>query len=312
MPFIETNVDELAGISLAKGGSGQLINALVALIEEAGGLVVTNQNVENIEVKNDAVTGVRLAAGQTIACSRGVVASVTPQALVKLTEEHLPPAFVEQANNFQYGPGTFVLHLALSDAADWNAQEARRSFHVHIAPSLDYLTLAYQQSMASLLLVNPICVIGQPTLFDPSRVPKGQHVMWVMVRDVPSEISGGAAGTISGKAWNKEVTDAFAERVLDKIERFSPRFRKKILASNIVNPIELQTLNPNLAGGDLNTESMHLPQSYGKRPIPNYADHVMPIPGLYMCGPSTWTGDGASPGGSFSILMDSTSAYIWA
>jgi phytoene dehydrogenase-like protein len=117
-----------------------------------------------------------------------------------------------------------------------------------------------------------------------------------MVRCVPAVIKGDAAGRIEGRAWTRDVKEAFADRVIDLIESYAPGLRDKILARAIHGPDDLEALNPNLVGGDLNAGSCHLDQFYGQRPFTHYARHRMPIPGLYMCGASTWPGPGAGPG----------------
>ncbi|MGF1471653.1 MAG: phytoene desaturase family protein [Rubrobacteraceae bacterium] len=296
MPFLETNGDERNGIPIARGGSGNMIGAIVELIREHGGSVVTNQPVEEILVDKGRATGVRLADGRELRSSRGVVASVTPQALVKLTEGALPEEIVKAANDYLYGPGTLVIHLALSSLPDWQDEAARRSFYVHVGPSLDYIAAAYQKGVAGLLPDEPFLVVGQPTVYDPSRAPEGNHTLWIMVRGVPAEIRGDAAGIIEGRTWTPETAEKFADRVIRQLSRHAPGLPDSILGMAIHTPPDLQELNPNLVGGDLNAGSLHLSQFYGNRPFAGYADHEMPIPGLYMCGASTWPGAGATPG----------------
>lgn len=296
MPFLETNGDERNGIPIARGGSGNMIRAVVELVKEHGGSVVTNQMVEQILFDKDRVTGIRLASGRELRSSRGVVASVTPQALVRLTRGHLPEAIVEEARNYRYGPGTLVMHLALSRLPDWKDEAARRSFYVHLGPSLDYIAAAYQEGMAGMLARHPFLVVGQPTIYDPSRAPADKHVLWIMVRAIPAEIRGDAAGTIKDRSWTPEAAKKVADRVIRQLSHHAPGLRDQILAMAIHTPLDLQELNPNLVGGDLNAGSLHLSQFYGNRPFAGYADHEMPIQGLYMCGASTWPGGGASPG----------------
>lgn len=296
MPFLETNGDERNGIPIARGGSGNMIRAIVELIREHGGHVVTNETVEQILVEKGRVAGVRLVGGRELRSSRGVVASVTPQTLVKLTQGHLPETVVEAANNYRYGPGTLVIHLALSSLPDWKDEAARRSFYVHVGPSLDYIAAAYQEGIAGMLACKPFLVVGQPTIYDPSRAPAGKHVLWIMVRAVPAEIRGDAAGIIEDRTWTPEAAEKVADRVIRQISRHAPGLPDRILGTAIHTPLDLQELNPNLVNGDLNAGSLHLSQFYGNRPFAGYADHEMPIPGLYMCGASTWPGGGASPG----------------
>ena len=296
MPFLETNGDERNGIPIARGGSGNMIRAMVELVRDNGGGIVTNQKVEQILVDNGRVVGVRLAGGRELRSSRGVVASVTPQALVKLTKGHLPEMVVEELNNYRYGPGTLMIHLALSSLPDWNDEAARRSFYVHIGPSLDYIAAAYQEGMAGLLASEPFLVVGQPTIYDPSRAPAGKHVLWIMARGVPAVIRGDAAGTIEDRTWTPAAAEKIADRAIRQIARHAPGLPDRVLGMAVHTPLDLQELNPNLVNGDLNAGSLHLSQFYGNRPIAGYADHEMPIPGLYMCGASTWPGGGASPG----------------
>lgn len=296
MPFLETNGDERNGIPIARGGSGHMIRAIVELVREHGGSVVTNQTVEQILVEKGSAAGVRLADGRELRSSRGVVASVTPQALVRLTKGHLPEAVVEEASHYRYGPGTLMIHLALSKLPSWRDEAARRSFYVHVGPSLDYIAAAYQEAMAGMLPSHPFLVVGQPTVYDPSRAPAGRHVLWIMVRAVPAEIRGDAAGTIEDRAWTPETARKVADRVIRQLSRLAPGLPDAVLGMAIHTPLDLQELNPNLVNGDLNAGSLHLSQFYGNRPFAGYADHEMPIPGLYMCGASTWPGGGASPG----------------
>jgi phytoene dehydrogenase-like protein len=302
MPFLETNVDERRGISLVKGGSGRVIHALSRMVQETGGEVRTSTTVEKILFENGRAVGVKLADGESIRCSRSVIASVTPTALLKLADGQLPQPIANQAESWRYGPGTFVIHLALSQLPKWTAEAARRSFYVHLGPSLDVLAAAYQQGMAGLLSSRPFCVVAQPTLYDRSRAPTGRHVLWVMVRAVPAVIRGDEAGKIAGTEWTDAVKDAFADRVLQLIEGHAPGFRDQILARTIHSPRDLEHLNPNLVGGDLNAGSMQLAQFYGQRPFQGATRS--PLPGLHLCGASTWPGGGAYPASGILVANE--------
>jgi phytoene dehydrogenase-like protein len=295
-PFLESNIDALQGIFLAEGGSCRLIEAMVDILRDSGGESRSATTVTEIVIENDRATGVLLKSGEVIKASHAVVAGITPSALLKLTNGHLPSPVIRRARNWRYGPGTMMIHLALSDLPDWQAEDARQSFYVHIGPSLDYMDRAYQEGVTGLLPAEPYCVVGQPTLYDPTRAPEGQHVLWIMVRCVPADIKGDAAGEITSHTWSAETRDAFADRVLDRIESYAPGLRQRILAQAVHTPLDLEALNPNLVGGDLCSGSVHLDQFYGQRPFPGHAHQAMPLAGLHMCGASTWPGGGASPG----------------
>ena len=300
MPFLETNGDERNGIPLAKGGSGRLIGAMCEMVREVGGELRTGQTVQEIILDGGHAVGIRLADGEPIRAARAVIASVTPPALLSLTGGQLPAATAARSRSWRFGPGTMVIHLALSGLPEWRAGDAaRQSFYVHIGPTLDDLAAAYQLGLAGQLTDAPFCVVGQPTRYDPSRAPAGRHVLWVMVRAVPYVIRGDVLGKLRGPHWTDAVKEAFADRVLQVIEGHAPGFLDKILAKAVISPHDLEGLNPNLGAGDLNAGSMHLDQFYGHRPF--MGGSRTPLPGLYLCGAATWPGGGAHPGSGMLV-----------
>lgn len=161
-----------------------MVRAIVELVREHGGSVVTHQTVEQILVDKGRAAGVRLAGGRELRSSRGVVASVTPQALVKLTKGHLPETVVEAANNYRYGPGTMVIHLALSSLPDWKDEVARRGLYVHVGPSLEYITAANQEGVAGMLAREPFLIFLSATMVWNSLEPFGWRSSTCDVLDI--------------------------------------------------------------------------------------------------------------------------------
>ncbi len=123
----------------------------------------------------------------------------------------------------------------------------------------------YAQAQAGLLPDEPILVVGQPTVVDPSRAPEGKHVLWVQVRMAPGTITGDAQGEIAATDW-AAAAEPFAERALAILEAHAPGTRAKILGQRIVTPLELEADNPNLVGGDQVCGSHHLSQHFLFRP----------------------------------------------
>ena len=105
------------------------------------------------------------------------------------------PAFDRAMDGFRHAPGTMMIHLAMDALPEWKASPELQTFaYVHLAPSLDQMARTYAQAKAGLLPDEPILVVGQPTVVDPSRAPEGQHTLWVQVRMAPGDILGDAAG----------------------------------------------------------------------------------------------------------------------
>ncbi len=61
------HLERLHGVHFAMGGTGAIVRALVKLIEQQGGILRCNADVEEITVAQGAANGVRLASGETIA-----------------------------------------------------------------------------------------------------------------------------------------------------------------------------------------------------------------------------------------------------
>jgi phytoene dehydrogenase-like protein len=273
---------------------------MVATIRAKGGVVECNAPVARILSEGGAATGIELADGRRARASKAVVAGIAPSAFERLAGG-TEPAFDAAMKNFMHAPGTMMIHLALSDLPDWKAGEELKGFaYVHLAPSLDQMARTYQQAQAGLLPDEPILVVGQPTVFDPSRAPDGKHVLWVQVRMAPGDIRGDAKSEIDARDW-VDAAEPFAERALDILERYAPGTRKKILGRHIVSPADLETDNPNLVGGDQVCGSHHMSQHFLFRPVRGHADGSTPVKNLYLTGAAVWPGAGTGAGSGFAL-----------
>jgi len=211
-----------------------------------------------------------------------------------------PPAQVAMAR-LRPGPGTMMVHFALSDLPDWTAGSALKSFaYVHLAPSFAVMARTYTEALAGMLPAEPVLVVGQPTAIDPGRAPSGKHVLWVQVRVLPARIAGDALGRIAATDWSS-AKEPYADRVVDLIERYAPGLRAKILARTVLSPEDLERDNPNLVGGDSLTGSHHLDQNFLFRPAFGFSRYRSAVPRLYMIGASTWPGAGTGAGSGFML-----------
>ena len=302
-PYLESMANQAFGMVIGAGGADTIIMALVARLEALGGKVHLHSEVVEVRRDGGRAGGIRLASGETIGARRAVIAGVPPQAL---TQRLLPvgsgdPRFDRCAEKFAYGPGTMMVHLAMSDLPDWAAgEELKRFAYVHLAPDLGMMGRAYSETMAGLLPAEPVLVVGQPTAIDPSRAPAGKHILWVQVRVVPARIEGDAAGKITVRDWDA-AKEAYADRVAEIIERYAPGTKAKVLARYVESPADLERRNPNLVGGDQLGGSHHLSQNFMFRPFPGWARWKTPVKDLYMIGASTWPGAGTGAGSGYML-----------
>lgn len=299
-PYLEGMAGQAFGMVIGKGGADTVVKALVVAITARSGVVQTGTPVARILHDGRRANGVELADGRRITASRAVIAGVAPRALHRLTGD-TTPAFDRAMDGFRHAPGTMMIHLATDALPDWRAGAALQGHaYVHIAPSLDQMARTYAQAQAGLLPDEPILVVGQPTVFDPSRAPEGKHVLWVQVRMAPGTIAGDAKGQITATDW-AGAAEPFADRALDILQAHAPGIRDHILARRIVTPLDLEADNPNLIGGDQVCGSHHLSQHFAFRPARGHADGSTPIANLHLTGAAVWPGAGTGAGAGFLL-----------
>jgi phytoene dehydrogenase-like protein len=225
-----------------------------------------------------------------------VVACVTPTALYggMLEGAAIPEEVRRAASRYRYGPGTMMIHLALSAPPAWAAGGDLGEFaYVHIAPYVDDLADTYTAACNGLLPATPLLVVGQSSAVDPSRAPEGQAVLWIQVRAQPAQIRGDAAGVIDAREWT-EAAEQYADRVIEKLSQYAPGIDRLILKRVVLTPVDLEAHDPNLVGGDNVAGSHHLRQNFVFRPLPGYSGYRTPIDGLFMTGAATWPGGGVT------------------
>jgi phytoene dehydrogenase-like protein len=298
-PYLEAMADQSFGMALGRGGADTIVSALTRAIGAAGGTVRLGTPVQKVLVEGGTASGVMLADGERIDAKRAVIANLHPRVLFRQLIAESPAT--KRIASLRSGPGTMMIHLALSDLPAWSASaDLRRFAYIHLAPSLGAMAKTYTEALDGLLPAEPVLVVGQPTAIDPSRAPSGQHVLWVQVRVVPGQIRGDAAGSIAGAQWD-EIKESYADRVIGVIERYAPGLTANILARAVLSPADLERDNPNLIGGDSLGGSHHLDQNFMFRPAFGWSRYATPIDRLYMVGASTWPGAGTGAGSGFML-----------
>ncbi|MEA5503889.1 NAD(P)/FAD-dependent oxidoreductase [Halotia wernerae UHCC 0503] len=296
-PFLETFSDMREGMNLAQGGAAKMPAALAGLAQEYGAEILTQTEVTRIIEENGQAIAVQLANGDRISAKRAIIANLTPDVLFHrlLQDEPIPAKVHRDIEGYTYGPATMMVHLALKGKPKWKGSPETQDFaYVHIAPYVEDLAQTYNDSMNGILPANPLLIVGQTSVVDPTRTPSpDEHILWVQVRTLPPEIKGDAKKEIQARNWD-EAKEPFSDRVLQKLEDYAPGIRKQILDMTVFSPADLERHNPNLVGGDSIGGSHHLRQNFLFRPFPNYSNYKMPLDHLYMVGAGTWPGAGTN------------------
>lgn len=300
-PYLEGMANQSFGMVLGKGGADTMVKALVAMVEAGGGTIECGARVERVLTEGGRAVGVELAGGRRVEAGRAVIATVSPRSLSRLLPQGSgDAAFDGRMNGFRHAPGTMMIHLAVDSLPDWPDPALQRFAYVHVAPSLDVMARAYQEAQAGLLPAEPVIVVGQPTAIDPGRAPEGKHILWLQTRVVPAGIRGDAAGVIEDRDW-ETVREAYADRAIAIIERYAPGLSARIIKRTVVSPLDLESGNANLVGGDQICGSHHLAQNFLMRPAPGFADWRTPVKNFHLAGAATWPGAGVGAGSGFLL-----------
>lgn len=244
------------GWPLPRGGSQNIAKALGSYFQSLGGEIIVNQNVDSLSELQEADT---------------VMADVTPRQLLRIAGGRLPKAYCQKLERFRYGPGVFKMDWALRGPIPWLASGCSRASTVHIGGSLDEICYSERASWQGGVTDRPFVLLAQPSLFDATRAPPGQHTAW------------GYCHVPNGS------TSDMSEAIESQIERYAPGFRALILGRHSMTTADLEKYNANLVGGDINGGSQEIRQLFVR---PTRGLYRTPVKGLYLCSASTPPGGG--------------------
>ena len=288
---------EAAGAPIVKGGAGQAVAAFRALIEENGGAIRCNAEVDRINVDGSRVTGVTLTSGEVIV-ARSVLASVAPGQLMGhlLRDANLPEGR-SAARAFRHGRGNFQLHYALDRVPEWLSPGLEDVALIHLADGIDSVSKSANEAERGMLPAQPTICVGQPHRLDPSRCPAGKAVLWLQIPDAPRVIEGDAAGQITATDW-EDAREVFADRIEAILARHIKDFAQIKLARRAYCPADLEAMNINLVGGDPYGGLCTIDQFFIWRPF-SQGTAAPQLRGLAHIGASTHPGPGLGGGSGY-------------
>jgi phytoene dehydrogenase-like protein len=273
---------ELGGMPVPRGGGVRLVEALGAIVRDAGGTLETRRDVERVVVRDGRAIGVRTDDGEIYEARRAVLANVTPQQLYGRLLESGP----EEARRFRFGPGGMQIHLALSEPPRWDGDERlARTAIVHLTPGLDGVSKAVNEAARGLLPEEATIVVGQPMAVDPSRGPEGTWIVWIQLQEVPSRIE-----------WTAELREQYADLIVRRLARQLTNAESALLKRVVLSPADIAAANVNMVDGDIYAGSCALDQNLIWRPRPGLPGHRTRVEGLWHIGASTHPGPGLGAG----------------
>ena len=294
------------GLPVVAGGASRFVEAFRRLLEERGVDIVTNVRVDSIVVEDGRAVGVS-AQGAAWQADRAVLASVSPKALYGelLGRNDVRDDVRREADRYRFGRGEMQVHVALSAPLEWSDERLGRTPLIHLSDGSGSTGVACAEAEAGLLPRRPTVVVGQQYLLDPSRVPDGAASLWIQLQEVPYAPVGDAAGDLDTRdGWTPELARAYPERVLARIAQHAPDLPTKVLAVDVVTPVDLEVYNPNAGQGDPYGGSAEMDQSFVWRPLPSVGSHRSPVKQLWQIGAATHPGPGLGGGSGHLVAQE--------
>jgi phytoene dehydrogenase-like protein len=300
---------EVGGMPIPCGGGARLVDALVRLIEDNGGVCETNADVARVVVSAGRAEGVRLAGGGVLRARRAVVCNVTPPQLYGrlLAPTDVPADVAEAARRFRFGRSEMQIHFALSEPPRWAGDERlSRTAIVHLTPGLDGVSRAVNEAERGLLPGEATIVVGQPLTMDESRAPAGKGILWIQLQELPWHVKADAAGEldVGDGTWTESLRERYADRIQARIARHIPNLESSILRRVVLSPADLQAANINLQQGDPYSGSLALDQNFLWRPFGRQPGHRTSVDRLFQIGASTWPGPGLGAGSGTLVAQE--------
>lgn len=287
--------------SILAGGSGRLTDALTGYLESRGSMVLCDKRVTSLLLDSGRCVGVQTADGEQYRAGTAVLSTIHITHLRDMAPAQEWPA------EFHYGIDTY--DVGLSGFGVYLASSAPPVFESAGGPVTavsagtvgwpeDVVRLGQDLRAGRFVSDVPWLLVATPTLVDPHRAPQGKHTVKVLSHQV-YELPPGMGD------WDT-VKEEHARRQLAYLRGVAPSFTEDVILARMVkSPADYERLNPHMVHGAFHGGDRGLACSGPLRPVPGWASHRMPIPGLYQTGGSTHPGGSitGAPGRNAAIVL---------
>lgn len=275
-------VSQLYGLWHLKGGMYSFVTALAKLVCELGGVIKTNQPVEEILFSNDKATGVRTASG--IEKSDIVVCNADfPYAVKQLIkdEKYKGKYTDEKLLEMKYSCGTFIMNLGLKNRV--------QKLAVHNIILGDNFKEGIESAFKGVLPQNPPLYIYCPSKIDRTMASNDGECLNIIAR-VPNLLS-------KDVVWNNDTINSMEERIfmeLKNIEGFQ-NIQDNIEYKNIITPVDMENKFNAFAG-----------TSFGLSPTLKQTNYFRPHLKSDIAKNLFFVGNSVHPGSGISLVLNSS------
>ena len=266
------HLERAHGVHFAMGGTGALVDGLVGLIREQGGLVRCGERVERILVRDERATGVVLASGEVLAADVIVSNADSAQTYRSLLADTRRRRWSDaRIRRTRSSMGLFV----------WYFGTSRR--YEDIPHHMIMLGPRYRPLLADIfrnkrLATDFSLYLHRPTATDTSLAPDGCEAFYVL-SPVPN-LEADTDWSVAAEPYRQAIAEHLEATVL-------PELGAHVVSSRVMTPLDFRDRLDAYRGAGFGFEPL-LWQSAWFRPH-NVSEEVR---GLYLVGAGTHPGAG--------------------
>jgi phytoene dehydrogenase-like protein len=290
LPYQQTFGRQQRSWSIPVGGSASLTAALTGYLEDHGSTIHCDRRVARLLIEDGRCTGVETDDGEQYRAGTAVVSTIHIKHLRDMAPASAwPEEFHYGVDTYDVGVPGFAAYYCTTAAPEFASPRGPRTA---VSAGMagwpeDMIQMGADLRAGRYLADPPWVLVATPTLADPGRAPEGCHTVKILSPQT-YRLPDGMGG------WDN-VKEAHAARLLDRLRRHAPNLTDDaILGRLIKSPADIEQLNPHMINGAFHGGNRGPAFSGALRPVPGWASHRMPIPGLYQTGGST------HPGGSIT------------
>jgi phytoene dehydrogenase-like protein len=279
--------------TLPRGGSGELPRALLDMLSDHGATVLCGKRVVELVIEKGRCTGVVADDGERYLARRAVVSTIHVKSLVEMAPaEAWDPDFLDGIATYDPGVSILAQYYATTEPPVFGGVTA---VSAGLVGWPEDVLQAGRDVREGRLLHARWLLVATPTLVDPSRAPEGMHTVKLLSM-VPWE---------AGADW-ETLKHEVAEENLAALRRAAPNLTPDaVLAGLVKSPVDIERHNPHMWHGTIHGGDRSYANDGPRRPAPGWAQHRMPIAGLYQTGATTHPGGSVTgaPGRNAAIVL---------
>ncbi|MCD4754034.1 MAG: NAD(P)/FAD-dependent oxidoreductase, partial [Anaerolineaceae bacterium] len=266
------------GMSLIKGGTKTLVDALVDYIDNQGGQVVVSQPVDKILTENKKAIGIRTTSGEEIKAEVVVSTASNEQTYLRLLDESLSSKkFIRKVKDQRQSGSLFQLFLGVREE-NGEGLEYVTTFVINEPKEAPYSKI-YDWDLETITANGVITVEGKENSPDGCRsvnisclIPYHHSENWFIKGKDKSEY--------------RRFKETIAEMIIENMSQYIPNLQERIILQNTATPLTMERYTLATEGG-LQGLAHNLEQSGKARG--SIKTHIQ---NLYQAGQYTFPGAG--------------------